>query len=173
MHDITNPCLPLISGHPDSPDSLHPPNMPQFASGANRFCKQPYEESLIGSLSPPLQPPSSADARKSGRRRRKLACRHLGEPRAPLHLLGVANVQCARRLPLLNGARFAARRPGARSRLQAARRLLPPLPAGDSLVSFFPWLHFGGFALLCGSLGGIFGLEGGEPDPALDLMPPR
>lgn len=30
-----------------------------------------------------------------------------------------------------------------------------------------------GFALLCSSFGGIFGLEGGEPDPALDLIPPR
>lgn len=107
----------------------------------------PYEESLLGSLSLRLQPPSSADARKSGRRRRKLACTHLGEPRAPFHLLGVANVQSARRLPLLKGARFAARRPGAGSRLQAARRRLPPLPAGDSLVSFFPWLHFGVFFL--------------------------
>lgn len=34
---------------------------------------------------------------------------------------------------------------------------------GGSLVSFFPSPHFG-FSLLCGSLGGIFGLEGGEPD---------
>lgn len=147
MHDITNACLPLISGRPDSPHSPlpppAPPNMPQFASRANRFCTQPYEESLRGRLSPPLQPPSPADARKSGSRRRKLACRHLGAARAPFHLLGVANVQSARRLPLLQRARFAARRPGARSRLQAARRLLPPRPAGDSLVSFFPWLHFG------------------------------
>lgn len=86
------------------------------------------------------------------------------EPRIPFHLLGVANEPRALRLPLLVGARLSARSPGTRVTAARGRACSPP-PARTvahwSLSSTLPTLAF---PLLCGSLGGIFGLEGGEPD---------
>nr|XP_030709790.1 uncharacterized protein LOC115851721 [Globicephala melas] len=86
------------------------------------------------------------------------------EPRIPFHLLGVANEPRALRLPLLVGARLSARSPGTRVTAARGRACSPP-PARTvahwSLSSPLPTLAF---PLLCGSLGGIFGLEGGEPD---------
>lgn len=56
------------------------------------------------------------------------------------------------------------------SLLLAARLLLPlSRPVTHWSLSSPTW----GFPRLCGCLGGIFGLEGGEPDPALDSIPPR
>ena len=78
----------------------------------------------------------------------------------------------ALRLPLLKGARFAAARdPGTRVAGSAARSL----PPGGRLThwSLSSPGFSSGFPLRGGSLGGIFGLEGGEPDPALDSIPPR
>ena len=89
---------------------------------------------------------------------------HSGEPRLPFHLLGVANVPRALRLPLLVGARFSARSPGTRGTAARGRACsLPPARTVTrwSLSSPLPTLAF---PLLCGSLGGIFGLEGGGPD---------
>lgn len=83
----------------------------------------------------------------------------------------VANVPCALRLPLLIGARFSARSPG--TRVAAARgggcSLRPCAVTRWSLYSPLSTLDF---PLLCGSLGGIFGLQGGEPDPAWDSSTP-
>lgn len=68
-----------------------PPNTPQLASGANPFRKRspipPHPPTptpkATEAASLPLFPPSAAGAPGSGRRRRKLAGRHLGEWRAP------------------------------------------------------------------------------------------
>lgn len=75
-------------------------------------------------------------------------------------------------LPLLQGARLLRLSPG--TRLAAA-----PAWSAAALPAFWTdhWslsspLSTLDFPLLWGSLGGIFGLEGGEPDPAFDSITP-
>lgn len=79
----------------------------------------------------------------------------------------------ALRLPLLEGARFAA----AGVQVPCALLLLPGRPLLCSSAQTTHWslsssLSTLDFPVLWGSLGGIFGLEGGEPDLLLTQLRP-
>lgn len=95
------------------------------------------------------------------------------EPRIPFHLLGVANVPCALRLPLLVGARLSARSPGTRVTAARGRACSPP-PARTvahwSLSSPLPTLAF-----LCSAapLAGFSDWKAGnQTDPASEWSTP-
>lgn len=85
---------------------------------------------------------------------------------------GVAKERCALRLPLLIRERFFCPESRYPSRWCSRRPLLSAPARPVTPCSLSSTLSTPSFPLLCGSLGGIFGLEGGEPDPASDWRTP-
>ena len=96
----------------------------------------------------------------------------LKESRIRFDLLGVAKERCALRLPLLIRERFFCPESRYPSRWCSRRPLLSAPARPVTPCSLSSTLSTPSFPLLCGSLGGIFGLEGGEPDPASDWRTP-
>lgn len=143
MRNITKATFVLlISGHADYPH-LSPP---KYAS------VYLWSKSALKTAPPaktPRQPLSHSRhhhllaPRKVAEGEGKLDWRHLGESSSPFHLLWVANVLWALRLPLLKGARWSVPSPGTRVAAARGAAAAPSLLDGDSLVSFFPSLPLG------------------------------